>query len=82
MTETVVAKKREVPEYPALTAKDLCDRDTGVQAYVRMVHERTGADLLLCKHHFEKHEDALILQGFVVAQDARPGLYDDSKPAG
>lgn len=39
-------------------------------------------DLLLCGHHFTKHEFALIEQGFVVDTDARADLLDENRLVG
>jgi hypothetical protein len=68
-----------VPE--SLTALDLCDGDRlgGVQAYVR-VRLGTGKYLSLCKHHYEKHELALVAQGWAVFEDARGQLSKVASP--
>jgi len=42
----------------ALTAADRCDR-CGAQAYVRVVLESSGGELLFCGHHARKHEAQL-----------------------
>ena len=41
-----------------LTAADRCDR-CGAQAYVRVVLESSGGELLFCGHHARKHEPQL-----------------------
>ena len=47
-----------VAEPAALTRSDRCDR-CGAQAYVRVVLESTGGELLFCAHHARAVEDAL-----------------------
>ena len=41
-----------------LTAADRCDR-CGAQAYVRVVLESSGGELLFCAHHAREHGAAL-----------------------
>ena len=41
-----------------LTAADRCDR-CGAQAYVRVVLESSGGELLFCAHHGRQYEDKL-----------------------
>ena len=41
-----------------LNATDRCDA-CGAQAYVRVVLESTGGQLLFCAHHARKNEDKL-----------------------
>ena len=41
-----------------LTAADRCDR-CGAQAYVRVVLESTGGELLFCAHHARANEEKL-----------------------
>jgi hypothetical protein len=54
---------------PPLTASDRCDR-CGAAAQIRFVM-RSGNDVLLCKHHGDKHEVALVEQGASIAEDTR-----------
>ena len=69
----------EIVLYKPLSSLDLCDRDNGgAQAYVRL--GKGNQDLLLCKHHFELHELALLAQGFTVLQDTRDQLSKVASP--
>lgn len=43
--------------------KDRCDR-CGAQAFVLVEHEQHSS-LLFCGHHYSKHEDTLILEGWI-----------------
>lgn len=70
----------DVP-FPSLTAADRSDAHASgsVQALVRVVSEKTGLDLLLDKHSFDKSQASLIAQGFVVVQDVRDAVLNPPK---
>lgn len=54
-----------------LTALDRCDA-CAAQARVRV--RRAALDLVLCGHHFNRHELALMAGGWLVNHDARAEL--------
>lgn len=61
-----------------LTALDRCDR-CGAQAYVRVVLESSGGELLFCAHHARQHEPQL---RSIAAewQDETNRLHEDKAP--
>lgn len=44
---------------------DRCDR-CGAQAFVQVTSRTSGYDLLLCGHHFNRHESRLVEGGWIV----------------
>lgn len=53
---------------PTLSAKDRCDRcGPSVQARVRVM--TMNGSVLLCGHHYRKHEDAIKKGGFPVIDE-------------
>jgi hypothetical protein len=63
MTSSVAKKLLSpIPEKPAeLTLNDRCDR-CGAEALVRIVFP-DGKDLIMCNHHTNEHELALVAAG-------------------
>lgn len=59
---------------PTLRVADRCDCRCGAQAFVLVQVVPDAGPLLFCKHHFEKHEAALIVDGAKVLLDARSDL--------
>lgn len=56
---------------PQLLAIDECDK-CGTQARVRLT--RAGKVLDFCGHDYRIHEDALVLSGWEIGDDARPRM--------
>lgn len=61
-----IEEQREGPTFPLLTPRDRCDVDCPQQALVRM--QIGGKALDFCRHHYNKHEMALIEQGAEIVQ--------------
>lgn len=70
-TTDVVA---ETVEKPALRVVDRCDRCIAQAMVLLTKPDVTPSELILCKHHYERHEVALITQGFTVLLDDRETL--------
>lgn len=80
MTETLTAAPTKAPVNPIpteLTLMDRCDH-CGAQAFVAVAVPTAAAELplLLCGHHYRKHEDALTLSGARVALDKRDTINE------
>ena len=59
-----------------LSSADRCDR-CGAQAYVLLsvfVPDAGNRELLLCAHHYQKHERQLVISGVRVLLDQRREL--------
>lgn len=56
-----------------LTGRDMCDRDVSEQALVRLVNGQ-GEFIDFCAHHYRDHSDALMLKGWLIADDRRRDL--------
>lgn len=76
-TTTDVATEAPAAETPELRVADRCDQ-CGAQAFV-LIELATQA-LLFCKHHFERHEPALVAQGVRVVVDDRHKI--NQRPGG
>jgi hypothetical protein len=63
----LVEKERGVDQY------ETCDRCTAVHA-VTVSTDDNSATLIMCGHHYAHHEAALLLSGWHVVVDKRPGL--------
>lgn len=63
----------------SLTAAERCDR-CGAQAYVRVVLEASGGELLFCAHHARKHEPQLRSLA-AEWQDETGRLFEKSAPS-
>ena len=63
-----------------LNATDRCDA-CGAQAYVRVILESTGGELLFCAHHGRQHAAALRAKGAEI-QDESARLHETSSTSG
>lgn len=79
ITKTTDVEELLEAEYPALAMADRCDADGVAQAFVRLVWG--GSDLLLCGHHFNEHQVALIGDGWSVYEDARTSVNSRPSPS-
>ena len=64
----------------SFTALDRCDR-CGAQAYVQASKEGFS-ELLFCKHHSRRHEDALLTSGWTVVEDSEKAKELVGAPGG
>jgi hypothetical protein len=73
---TTALQTTEQVTFPPLTTADRSDayESTAVQALVRVV--KNSRDLLFDSHSFNKHEPALIANGWQVVEDVREAVLN------
>lgn len=78
---TTAIQTPEQVAFPPLTAADRSDayESGAVQALVRVV--KTGRDLLFDNHSYNKHQAALIGDGWEVVEDVREAVLNPPKTA-